>query len=317
MRQRIYILSNLLTISLFVLANNAVNIASESEIVQQQDTIPSTDVSSPETIDDFPIIKLSTPAFRKDALVSFRGKKSNISLELISSEPNNITDDEIWFEQNQLSLPTYDVPNPFRETFETVPEVIPTKYRNNILVKAIKSLNQEGIVFLIYGQDFASGRYLFAFNSNTQEIEYGYDFSNYTLAPEYEVSDRGFIENSINWVEQIGDILYISYGHNTYAKSSKGMNAYITAIDTKNNRAKWHSRPLVSGTNFIIQNNTIISGYGFTSEPDYLYLLSTNTGEVLQQILVKSAPKAIFEKEDKLYVRTYNTNYVYEIKTLN
>lgn len=213
MRQGIYILSNLLTISLFVLANNAVNIASESEIVQQQDTIPSTDVSSPETIDNFPVITLSTPAFRKNALVSFRGKKSNISLELISSEPNNITDDEIWFEQNQLSLPTYD-------------------------------------------------------------------FSNYTLAPEYEVSDRGFIENSINWVEQIGDILYVSYGHNTYAKSSKGMNAYITAIDTKNNRAKWHSRPLVSGTNFIIQNNTIISGYGFTAEPDYLYLLSTNTGEV-------------------------------------
>jgi outer membrane protein assembly factor BamB len=93
------------------------------------------------------------------------------------------------------------------------------------------------------------------------------------------------------------------------------MNAYITAIDTETNQIIWRSQPLVANSsNFVIKDNVIISGYGFTAEPDYIYLLSLDTGYLLQQIPVKSAPEYLILQDNKLYVRTYNTDYVYQIK---
>lgn len=273
----------------------------------------STTVNNPqEEIDNFSIVTLATPPFKRDVPSNIQSQ-APIDLKLISSSANEITDTKLWFVENQLSLPTYEVPNPFQQEFGNVPEAIPTKYKNNILIKAIKS-ERTNLVFLIYGMDFNDGRYLFAFNTKTNEIEYGYDFSNYIEAPEYDRADREFIAQNIIWVRQIGKILYISHGHNTYAKSSFGMNAYITAIDTETNQIIWRSQPLVANSNnFIIKDNVIISGYGFTAEPDYIYLLSLNTGEVLQQIPVKSAPEYLILKDNKLYVRTYNTDYVYQI----
>lgn len=265
-----------------------------------------------EKINNFPTVTLPTPPFKQDAPGNIQSQ-SPINLELISSRANEITDTKLWFAENQLSLPTYKVPNPFQQEFGNVPEAIPTKYKNNILIKAIKS-ERTNIVFLIYGMNFNDGRYLFAFNTKTNQIEYGYDFSNYIEAPEYERADREFIAQNIIWVRQIGKILYISHGHNTYAKSSLGMNAYITAIDTENERILWRSKPLVANSNnFVMKDNVIISGYGFTAEPDYIYLLSLDTGEVLQQIPVKSAPEYLILQDNKLYVRTYNTDYVYQV----
>ncbi len=280
---------------------------------QLEQTVSTTVNNPQEQINNFPIVTLPTPPFRRDAPSNIQAQ-SSINMELISSSANEITDTELWFAENQLSLPTYEVPNPFQQKFGNVPETIPTKYKNNILIKAIKS-ERTNLVFLMYGMNFNDGRYLFAFNTKTNEIEYGYDFSNYLEAPEYDRADREFIAQNIIWVRQIGKILYISHGHNTYAKSSFGMNAYITAIDTETNQIIWRSQPLVANSsNFLIQDNVIISGYGFTAEPDYIYLLSLDTGDLLQQIPVKSAPEYLILQDNKLYVRTYNTDYVYQIK---
>lgn len=288
---------------------NDVSLKTKSE---QQVSTTEPVINSQEKIDNFPIVTLPTPPFKQDAPINIQSQAS-IDLELISSSANNITDTELWFAENQLSLPTYEVANPFQQEFGNVPEVIPTKYKNNILIKAIRS-ERTNLVFLIYDMNFNDGRYLFAFNTKTNKIEYGYDFSNYLEAPEYERADREFIAQNIIWVRQIGEILYISHSHSTYAKSSLGMNAYITAIDTKTDRILWRSQPLVANSNnFVIRDNVIISGYGFTAEPDYIYLLSIDTGEVLQQIPVKSAPQYLILENNKLYVRTYNTDYIYQI----
>lgn len=313
MRSLIFLLSLGVMFCLYAIFNhehrdNDVSIKTRSEQV----STPKPVTNPQEQINNFPIVTLPKPPFRQDAAGNIQSQ-SPINLELISSSANEITDTELWFTENQLSLPTYEVPNPFKQEFGNIPEAIPTKYKNNILIKAIKS-ERTNLVFLIYGRDFNDGRYLFAFNTKTNEIEYGYDFSNYIEAPEYDRADREFIAQSIIWVRQIGKILYISHGHNTYAKSSLGMNAYITAIALENNQILWRSQPLVANSsNFLIQDNIIISGYGFTAEPDYIYLLSLDTGEVLQRIPVKSAPEYLIVRDRSLYVRTYNTDYVYQI----
>jgi hypothetical protein len=311
---------SMITITLLTSNNNqtAIAIPLTNDFEQKIAQIKTTEKLQ-EQIDNFFITILPIPTFRQDAPLTIQpniqSQKTSINLELISSSDNLITDTESWFAENKLTLPIYDVPNSFMQVVGNVPDSIPTKYQNNFLIQAIKSENTPNIIFLIYGVDFGDGRYLFAFNLKTNQIEYGYDFSNYIFAPEYEPTEQEFVNQRIFWVEQIDDILYISHGHNTYATSSKGMNAYLTAINTKERQVIWESQPLVANSaNFLILGDVIISGYGFTAEPDFIYLLNRETGEILQQIPLKSAPDYLITKDNQLYVRTYNTDYIFQIK---
>ena len=40
-------------------------------------------------------------------------------------------------------------------------------------------------------------------------------------------------------------------------------------------------------------DDTIVSGYGFTAEPDYLYAIDRATGKVKGRLLLPSAPQRI------------------------
>ena len=260
------------------------------------------------------LIKLGQPPFRQDAPKNIISQPSPIQLVLLSATPNQITDDRAWFERHDLSLPTYQVPNHFRQIAGDIPSYIPTMFRDNILVKAIRDRHKE---FLIYGRNFGENKYLLIYDLKQQQIIKGYDFSNYIISPSYEKSARNYINQTFNWVIQEDNILYFSHSHNTYAKSSHGMNAYLTALDLNTNQIVWRSQPLVCNAgNFIIINSVIICGYGFTAEPDYLYLIDKNDGEVLQQIRLKTAPNTIIQQNDKLHVRTYDTDYIFEIKRI-
>ena len=73
---------------------------------------------------------------------------------------------------------------------------------------------------------------------------------------------------------------------------------------------------MANADNFAIIDDFIICGYGFTAEDDYLYILDKYTGKVLDRILLKTGPDYIYEIGDKLYVRTYNTNYVFDYEII-
>ncbi|AFZ34058.1 hypothetical protein Sta7437_0449 [Stanieria cyanosphaera PCC 7437] len=266
-------------------------------------------------INEFNLIELGVPPFRQDAPKNNPNRSSSIELQLISTTPNQITDTEAWFERNNLSLPTYQVPNFNLNQLGDLPDYLPRSFGDNILVKAIHYRDRD---FLIYGNDYGDGRYLFSYDSDSHQFTAGYDFSNYSLSPDYVESDLDFVNQSLTWVNQEDNILYVSHRHNTYAQSSLGMNGYLTAINTDNNQIIWRSQPLVCNAgNFEIINEVIICGYGFTAEPDFLYLIDKNNGKVLQQINLKTAPDYIIRKGNKLYVRTYDTDYIFEIKFMN
>ncbi|NJN23395.1 MAG: hypothetical protein HC810_01980 [Acaryochloridaceae cyanobacterium RL_2_7] len=134
-------------------------------------------------------------------------------------------------------------------------------------------------MLLFYGPDYSGGTRLYGYDEATQTYLYGLDFQNYQFAPDNDPADIDFVDQRINWAEQEGNILYISHGHNTYARSSRGMNAYLTAIDLKSKQALWTSQSLVSNaSNFLMFEDFILTGYGFTDEPDFLYLIRKDTG---------------------------------------
>ena len=117
------------------------------------------------------------------------------------------------------------------------------------------------------------------------------------------------------WAKEAGGVLYAQTGHLTYARSSYGLNAYLNAIDLKTKRLLWRSPALVANTrNFVLAGDVIVSGYGFTAEPDYLYALDRSTGQVLARLLLPSAPEQIARHGSTLTVRTYDHLVVVKLR---
>jgi outer membrane protein assembly factor BamB len=241
------------------------------------------------------------------------GRKPDSPLRVVkvSEKRNKIIDDEEWWVGNRLAPITCEVPNPFRQITGDLPPGIPLEFRGQRVVKVIRS----NPLLAIYGQDFVDGRYLLAIDPSSGKIEVAFDFSAFQWPHEFDRAERMFIKMATTWAYLEDGILYVEHTHNTYARSSKGYNAYISALDTRTGMLLWRSKALVSNAhNFLVKDGAIITGYGFTAEPDFLYVLNRADGRILQKVPLKSAPEYFVEKDNKLFVRTYHTDYVFHFK---
>ncbi len=234
-----------------------------------------------------------------------------IQLKLLSGERNNIIDEEEWFIENDLSLNANPVFGIMEDNAADVPNEIDQEV-NGLGITSI--FRDESYTYCTYGANFAEGYILNIYEVQTNKKLYSLDFSNYRYSAEYVEADYDYIQQKVNWAAIKDNILYVSNSHNTYAKSSKGMNAYITAIDLNDMSIIWRTDALVSNSrNFQMIGDVIVCGYGFTDEDDFLYQIDTYNGKVLEKTPLKSAPSFIIEKDNILYIRTYNTDYKFEI----
>ena len=110
------------------------------------------------------------------------------------------------------------------------------------------------------------------------------------------------------------EILYVSLSHQTYAKATKGKNAYIQAYDLQG-RWLWNSDYLVANSkNFLILGDHLISGYGFTAESDYLYQINRHTGQTLKKHKLSNGPSWLaYQAPGLLRVLTYDRNMVFQL----
>jgi hypothetical protein len=161
-------------------------------------------------------------------------------------------------------------------------------------------------LFLLYGNDGSTVRYLVAEDKKFNQL-YAFDFESYAWPPRIRPGEREFVYEQPVWAQEAGGTLYVENAHSTYAKSSYGQNAYITAIDLKTRRAAWRSPALVANANtFLVNPHYLVAGYGFTNEPDYLYLLDRSTGKVVDRLLLPTAPEEITWQGPLIRVRTYD-----------
>jgi hypothetical protein len=187
---------------------------------------------------------------------------------------------------------------------------MPTAYRRGPIRSAIKGARSW---FMLFGAGrYSPARYLAIADLKLSQAEKLWDFYHYLYPAGLPRSE--FTTQEVSWLLREGNVLYLSNGHRTYAKSSRGKNAYLQAIDLTNDKLIWRSKPLVcNAVNFVISGDTIICGYGFTAEPDFLYALDKNTGHVIGRKKVKSGPSYIFMKHGRIYVRTYDHDYIFEL----
>ncbi len=258
------------------------------------------------------IVTLAKPPFRA-TFAENDTQIQNISLQQLRVEKNNIIDSDEWFADNDLSMPRMKTAVNFYYSGAgaplKVPQNIPQQWGDFRLIEGIKGENAH---FYLYGESHMNYQHLLIANAKNTRILHFIDFGNYV----YCDNNKGdFIDMRVQWAEVIDNVLYVSTSHSTYAESSKGINAFITAIDLSDYGMLWQSAPLVSNAkNFEVIGDNIVCGYGFTAEPDYLYVLNRFTGKKVQTIKLASGPSYIIRKGEKLYVRTYNRNYVFKIK---
>ena len=107
----------------------------------------------------------------------------------------------------------------------------------------------------------------------------------------------------------------IFYGASVTNGYAQPDTCFMFAYDLENNKLLWRSADQTRNSmNFIVKDNVIICGYGFTSEDDYLYQLNLHTGEVLSRLKLKKQPDLLVYQDNTLYVHTYSYNYTIEIE---
>lgn len=177
-------------------------------------------------------------------------------------------------------------------------------YQGVPLAQVVK---QPAALLLIYGRDGLTSRYVVG-ASPKGVARYAFDFSRFWRSP------GGGMPQQVTWAQQAGDVLYVETTHLGYASTSKGRNAYLTSIEISSGRILWRTPGLVANAQtFVVIGNLIVTGYGFTAEPDFLYLLDRRTGRVRDRLAVPSGPERIVVKDGRLNVRTYDHELVVKL----
>jgi len=124
------------------------------------------------------------------------------------------------------------------------------------------------------------------------------------------VREKQYIVDDIRYE---APILYFNAACPSYAKEQQSKCSTLYAYDTEKRRLLWYSRYLTSRDIFILTDKLVITGYGFTAEPDYLYILRKTDGKVLKKIKLDSALDYLEMKDNQLHVITYNNHYVFSL----
>ncbi|MCR4901269.1 MAG: DUF3298 and DUF4163 domain-containing protein [Butyrivibrio sp.] len=168
-----------------------------------------------------------------------------------------------------------------------------------------------------YGSNPIEYSYMFnellVYEASDGLLKYDLDLSVLCNGPDESQYRSSAITQYVSYAQIVDDILYATIMHNGYSSEEPYSN-YMVAIDLNDKTLLWRSEPCVSNaSNFKIVNDTIICGYGFTAEPDYIYLLNRYNGQKVGEIAVNSAPDQFEIVDGTLYVATYNTAYEFTI----
>ncbi len=137
--------------------------------------------------------------------------------------------------------------------------------------------------------------------------KFAFDFRRYAVPPRIAAGDRDLVYEQVVWAKEEGGVLYVETAHSTYARSSGGLNGYLNAVDIAGRKLLWRSPALVANARtFVVLPHVVVTGYGFTAEPDYLYALSRQNGHVVSRLPLPSAPDRIAKKGAELAVDTYD-----------
>ncbi|MBN2620293.1 hypothetical protein JXB22_04305 [candidate division WOR-3 bacterium] len=225
-----------------------------------------------------------------------------LQLALYHEEANLIVDEEDWFDRNGLSYP---------EAIDAHVAGIPPSTRFGDL-KFLRSHTKRH--YAIYETVFLLKTPKDIYDEGHHYALVVFDTAHDTL--QVFILDALFPDIlEMCWFEAIDDLVYFNATYNGYADIRDNKTGYLYCLDTTNGGIKWATKNLISSyCGFTAYKDHLLTGYGFTAEPDFLYIVDRFNGDVTQTIPIKTAHEHIIIKNEKCYVRTYNMNYIFTIE---
>lgn len=103
-----------------------------------------------------------------------------------------------------------------------------------------------------------------------------------------------------------GGVLYFNEACQSYSKEAQGKCSSLVAVDIETQKVLWRSPPLTSNNRFLVAGKYLITGYGFTAEPDFLFVVRRSDGTVAQRVPVTSGHEEMaFQGPDAIAVGIY------------
>ncbi|MFH1529935.1 MAG: hypothetical protein ABIK09_04265 [Pseudomonadota bacterium] len=244
--------------------------------------------------------------YRAKDLVSCTGNK--VRLKRVSTKKNQITDDEEWYASNDLIRPggTMD------PGWDQVPQE--TRWGRIAFFRDNGAGRYVGI-YIQVGQRIGAKDEAGFSSIYDKEFDYTAVVFDAQRVPRavYPLTafHPGILEMS--HAALVGDVLYFDANYNGYASIAKKKTGYLTALDLADGRVLWTTKNLTASFwGFIVHGDVIVAGYGFTAEPDFLYVIDRRCGKILQTERIKTAHDVLIPRGDRLYVRTYDHDYVFD-----
>lgn len=137
-------------------------------------------------------------------------------------------------------------------------------------------------------------------------------------APRWELPLNPFLSRprdlEIQDIRYVDGQLYFNEACQSYAREAGGRCSALVRVDPRARRVVWRTRALVSNNVFIFQDGHLVAGYGFTAEPDYVYLVSAATGRIVATQRLDSAHRDLEVSGGVLNVVTHSRLYRLRIR---
>lgn len=108
--------------------------------------------------------------------------------------------------------------------------------------------------------------------------------------------------------------VYFNEACATYSSEANGECSALVRLDPEWQEVDWRTPPLTSNNIFILSDPYVIAGYGFTSEPDFIYLIDQSTGSIVATAELDSAHEYMEIVNGRLVVVTYSNVYTFELE---
>lgn len=120
--------------------------------------------------------------------------------------------------------------------------------------------------------------------------------------------------NELTGLIRIDDVVYVTVQYNGYAKEVNGKGNLVAAFDLCAHNRLWKSPDLTSNAAMLVHGDYLVTGYGFTSEKRFLFVLNRWSGRVVQKIGLPKSPEELRIHDGRLFVRLYDGYAVFPIE---
>lgn len=97
-----------------------------------------------------------------------------------------------------------------------------------------------------------------------------------------------------------GNVVYFNEACQTYSREAKGKCSSLVALDPVKKKVLWRSKALTSNNRFLVYDKYIVSGYGFTAEDDFLFVIRRTDGKVVQKVSIPSAHEDLLDSPNSV-----------------